>query len=302
MLQKQAWKCSSMPGLKFLWGHVKIEDKRVVTAISWVRTNQTNTYLMNKGTVKHFYLPLLYFPVFITKLQNPERNLIPLSPSDAHCSMFTGLTHIHCLPPQDQRSQQMENTLISELKPFGERVTAPGFKTLEFKPWAHLSRLQLPTDHICDWSQLLEWSKLCLLLPIVRGISSKGSARSHLAPPWNGDSDPAPSHCQGSPQGLPGEDISCLSHGITASPAALSSFQHLSDASAPPLCSALGPRGNVFPFLNRFGEECAKEKLHHSDAEGESADYIYPHRICKSEHNSTCAFSFNWKPCNKNPA
>lgn len=44
----------------------------------------------------------------------------------------------------------MENTLISELKPFGERVTAPGFKTLEFKPWAHFSKLQLPSDHICD--------------------------------------------------------------------------------------------------------------------------------------------------------
>lgn len=92
--------------------------------------------------------------------------------------------------------------------------------------------------------------------------------------------------------GLPAQDISCLSCGIRASPAALSSFQHLSHASAPPPCSALGPRGDVFPFLNRFGEECAKEELHHSDAEGESADYIYPHRICMSEHNSTCAFFF----------
>lgn len=110
------------------------EDKRVITAISWVRTNQTNPYLMNKGTVKHFDLSLPCFPVFITKLQNPERNVIPLSPSDAHCSVFTGLTHIPCLPPQDQRSQQMENPLISELRPFGERVTAPGFETLEFKP------------------------------------------------------------------------------------------------------------------------------------------------------------------------
>lgn len=44
----------------------------------------------------------------------------------------------------------MENTLISELKPFGERVTVPGFKTLEFKPRAHFSKLQLPSDHICD--------------------------------------------------------------------------------------------------------------------------------------------------------
>lgn len=229
---------------------------------------------MKKGTVKHFYLPLLYFLVFISKLRNRERNLTPLSPSDAHCSMFTGLTHIHRLPPRDQRSQQMENTLISELKPFGERVTVPGFKTLEFKPWAHFSKLQLPSDHICDWSQLLEWSKLCLLLPTARGTSSKGSACSHLALPWNRDSDPAPSHSQGSPQGLP-ENISCLSHGITASPEALSSFQHLSDNSAFPPCSALGPRGNVFPFLNRFGEECAKEELHHSDAWGGGECWLY---------------------------
>lgn len=41
---------------------------------------------MNKGTVKHFYLPLLYFLVFITKLQNPERNLTPL-----RCSLI----HVH---------------------------------------------------------------------------------------------------------------------------------------------------------------------------------------------------------------
>lgn len=39
---------------------------------------------MNKGTVKHFYLPLLYFLGFITKLQNPERNLTPLRRSLFH--------------------------------------------------------------------------------------------------------------------------------------------------------------------------------------------------------------------------
>lgn len=38
VLQTQARKRSSMPGLRFLWWHVKIqEDKRVFTAISWVR-------------------------------------------------------------------------------------------------------------------------------------------------------------------------------------------------------------------------------------------------------------------------
>lgn len=251
---------------------------------------------MNKGTVKHFYLPLLCFPVFITKLQNPERNLTPLSPSDAHCSTFTGLTHIHRLPPGDQRSQQMENTLISELKPFGKQVTAPGFKTLEFKPWAHFSKLQLPSDHICDWSQLLEWSKLRLLLPTAWGTSSKGYACSHLAMPQNGDLDPAPSHSWDHPRGCQERTFPAWAAG---------SLLHLQlwaasstcQTSALPPCLALGPRGNVFPFLNRFVEECAKEELHHSDA-----DYIYPHRICKSEHKSTCAFSFNWKPCNKNTA
>lgn len=44
---------------------------------------------MNKGTVKHFYLPLLYFLVFNTKLQKPRKKSD--TPQPLGCSLF----HVH---------------------------------------------------------------------------------------------------------------------------------------------------------------------------------------------------------------
>lgn len=254
---------------------------------------------MNKGTVKHFYLPLLYFLVFITKLQNPERNLTPL-----RCSLF----HVHRpdthSPSASTRSEDPANgkhinSRAEAIWRAGDstRIQDLGIQTLS----SFLQAAAAKRSHL--WLISVAW--------VVRAVYCSPQPKEHPA-----KAAPAATwHCLGTgtqirlhptardhPRGCQGEDISCLSRGITASPAALSSFQHLSDVSVLPPCSALGPRGNVFPFLNRFREECAKEELHHSDAEGRSADYIYPHRICKSEHKSTCAFSFNWKPRNNNTA
>lgn len=188
---------------------------------------------MNKGTVKYFYLSLPYFLVFITKLQNPKRNITFLISSWCFSQMpivpcSQGLTNIYSVCLHEIRGfnkwKKYINILaVSHLANWWQREDS---RPLEFKLWVYFSKPQLPRDHICDWSQLLEWLKLRLLLPtrLTKPASRKQCAS--LAATWHSLSE-LDLRNENYHRGCQRKDISCLSHRITSSP-----------AGPPPLCTS----------------------------------------------------------------
>lgn len=220
---------------------------------------QANSYLMNKGTVKHFYLPLLCFPVFITKLQNPERNLTPL-----RCSLF----HVHrpdTHPPSaSTRSEEPTNgkhinIWVEAIWWAGDsaRIQDLGIQTLS----SFLQAVAAKWSHL--W--LISVARVVKALFIAPHSPRKIQQRQHPQPPGTALEQGLGSSSIPQPGITPGAASKGYflpepqDHGFTCSsepfPALVRRF-----------CSStlLRPwtKRECFPFLNRFGEECAKEELH----------------------------------------